>query len=98
MIMKEMNVTDLMRSLHAHLQAVVERRCLVQFPDPHWKMRNRKKRIVQPQLVEGAAKLLAAGGQVFLQSDVQEVRCNPSNALHGIEHIFSCCCKDQSCL
>ncbi len=37
-------------------------------------MRNRKKRIVQPQLVEGVAKLLAAGGRVFLQSDVQEVR------------------------
>jgi len=52
----------------------------VQFPDPHWKMRNRKKRIVQPQLVEAVAKLLAAGGRVFLQSDVQEVRPPPSKA------------------
>ena len=43
-------------------------------------MRNRKKRIVQPQLVEAVAKLLAAGGRVFLQSDVQEVRPYPSNA------------------
>lgn len=52
----------------------------MQFPDPHWKMRNRKKRIVQSQLVEGVAKLLAADGRVFLQSDVQEVRPRPSNA------------------
>ncbi len=80
MIVKQMNVTDLMRSLHAHLQAVAERHHLVQFPDPHWKMRNRKKRIVQPQLVEAVAKLLAADGRVFLQSDVQEVRPHPSNA------------------
>ena len=47
--------------------------CTVQFPDPHWKLRNRKKRIVQPQLVEAVAQLIAPGGQVFLQSDVQEV-------------------------
>lgn len=80
MIMKQMNVTDLMRSLHADLQAVAERCHLVQFPDPHWKMRNRKKRIVQPQLVEAVAKLLAADGQVFLQSDVQEVRPYLSSA------------------
>lgn len=45
----------------------------VQFPDPHWKLRNRKKRIVQPQLVAAVAQLIAPGGQVFLQSDVQEV-------------------------
>ena len=47
--------------------------CCVQFPDPHWKLRNRKKRIVQPQLVEAVAQLIAPGGRVFLQSDVQEV-------------------------
>lgn len=46
----------------------------VQFPDPHWKLRNRKRRIVQPQLVAAVAHLIAPGGQVFLQSDVQEVR------------------------
>ena len=46
----------------------------MQFPDPHWKLRNRKKRIVQPQLVKAVANLLAPQGQVFLQSDVQEVR------------------------
>ncbi len=78
--------------------SVVERHHLVQFPDPHWKLRNRKKRIVQPQLVEGVAKLLAAGGRVFLQSDVQEVRPNLSSALHGIKHRLACCCKNQSCL
>ena len=45
----------------------------MQFPDPHWKLRNRKKRIVQPQLVHAVAQLIAPGGEVFLQSDVQEV-------------------------
>lgn len=50
----------------------------LQFPDPHWKLRNRKKRIVQPQLVEAVAQLIAPGGQVFLQSDVQEVHVQTS--------------------
>ena len=48
-------------------------------------MRNRKKRIVQPQLVEAVARLLAPGGQVFLQSDVQEVSTHLVHDTHQVD-------------
>ncbi|KAI5057643.1 hypothetical protein GOP47_0027658 [Adiantum capillus-veneris] len=42
-------------------------------PDPHFKARHHKRRIVQMQLVDSIINALAPGGQVFLQSDVKEV-------------------------
>lgn len=45
----------------------------IQFPDPHFKKRNRKKRVVTPGLVSMLAKHAAPGNTVFLQSDVREV-------------------------
>ncbi|GAB4814778.1 hypothetical protein N2152v2_001824 [Parachlorella kessleri] len=45
----------------------------IQFPDPHFKRKHRKRRVVQPQLVAALASLVRPGGRVFLQSDVQEV-------------------------
>jgi tRNA (guanine-N7-)-methyltransferase len=48
-------------------------RVTIQFPDPWFKKRHHKRRIVQPQLVADLALLLQPGSPVFLQSDVQEV-------------------------
>lgn len=45
----------------------------VQFPDPHFKERHRKRRVVQAGMASAAAAALARGGRVFLQSDVLEV-------------------------
>lgn len=45
----------------------------IQFPDPWFKRRHQKRRVVQPALVEDVARFLAPGGQLFLQSDVLEV-------------------------
>ena len=42
----------------------------IQFPDPHFKKRHRKRRVVQPALVRAVAEGLRAGARVFLQSDV----------------------------
>jgi len=42
-------------------------------PDPHFKQRHRKRRIVQKALVDALIKYLPSGGQVFLQSDIEEV-------------------------
>eukprot|EP00884_Botryococcus_braunii_P022195 jgi/Botrbrau1/865/Bobra.0352s0055.2 len=44
----------------------------IQFPDPHFKARHKKRRVVQRHLVETTARLLVPGGRVFLQSDVEE--------------------------
>jgi len=42
-------------------------------PDPHWKRKHWKRRIVQPPLARAVAAALAPGGQLFLQSDVKAV-------------------------
>lgn len=42
----------------------------IQFPDPWFKQRHRKRRVVHPQFVQELAEVLPSGGGVFLQSDV----------------------------
>ncbi|BDA41833.1 probable tRNA (guanine-N(7)-)-methyltransferase at N-terminal half [Coccomyxa sp. Obi] len=53
----------------------------VQFPDPHFKTRHKKRRVVQPQLVRAIARMMPRGGRVFLQSDVEE-------AVTDMHHMF----------
>ena len=45
----------------------------IQFPDPHFKARHAKRRVVTPDLVVSLAKFMPPGATVFLQSDVQSV-------------------------
>ena len=45
----------------------------VQFPDPHFKRKHWKRRVVQKEMVDALASGLKAGARVFLQSDVKEV-------------------------
>ncbi|MEO1621622.1 MAG: tRNA (guanosine(46)-N7)-methyltransferase TrmB [Cyanobacteria bacterium J06632_3] len=48
-------------------------RVSIQFPDPWFKKRHQKRRVVQPALVATLAELMPAGGMVWLQSDIEEV-------------------------
>jgi len=51
----------------------VLRRVTIQFPDPCFKKKHWKRRVVQPDLVEVIRKYLSPdGGEVFLQSDIKE--------------------------
>ena len=45
----------------------------IQFPDPWFKTRHNKRRIVQPELVNSLATYMVDGGILFLQSDVESV-------------------------
>ncbi|WP_204104637.1 MULTISPECIES: tRNA (guanosine(46)-N7)-methyltransferase TrmB [Spirulina sp. CCY15215] len=45
----------------------------IQFPDPWFKKRHVKRRVVQPELVEELARSLPIGATVFLQSDVAAI-------------------------
>lgn len=45
----------------------------IQFPDPWFKRRHQKRRLVQPEFVAALAQIIKPGGFVFLQSDVLEV-------------------------
>jgi len=45
----------------------------IQFPDPHFKARHAKRRVVTPELVLCLAKFMPPSATVFLQSDIQSV-------------------------
>ena len=45
----------------------------IQFPDPHFKARHAKRRVVTPEVVTTLARFMPTGATVFLQSDVQSV-------------------------
>ena len=62
-----------LRSLLSSLPAASLRCVSIQFPDPWFKKRHQKRRVVQPELVEAIAAYLAPSGTVFLQSDVEAV-------------------------
>jgi len=44
----------------------------VNFPDPWWKKRHRKRLVVTPELVAEVARVLRPGGELFVQTDVAE--------------------------
>ena len=48
-------------------------RVSIQFPDPWFKRRHRKRRVVQPELILAIAAALPTDGDLFLQSDVLNV-------------------------
>jgi len=54
----------------------------IQFPDPWFKRRHQKRRLVQPPLVADLAICLRLGGQIFVQSDVQEVAAEICDRFH----------------
>ncbi len=43
----------------------------IQFPDPWFKNRHAKRRMVNAELVDAVANKLAVGGKVFLQTDIE---------------------------
>lgn len=47
-------------------------RIYVHFPDPWWKKRHAKRRVISSSFVDQAARLLIPGGDVFAQTDVPD--------------------------
>ncbi|WP_038016376.1 tRNA (guanosine(46)-N7)-methyltransferase TrmB [Synechococcus sp. PCC 7335] len=66
------NANNSLRSLLESYPSAL--RCVsIQFPDPWFKKRHQKRRVVQPELVNVIADLMVVGGKVWLQSDIEEV-------------------------
>jgi tRNA (guanine-N7-)-methyltransferase len=63
------------------------RRVTIQFPDPWFKTKHHKRRVLQPQLLRALAAALQPGGELFLQSDVPEV-IQPMVALTEVSGCF----------
>ena len=67
------NVNNSLRPLLASLSSGSLQRVTIQFPDPWFKKRHQKRRVVQPELVDDLATFLVSGGSVLIQSDVKAV-------------------------
>jgi tRNA (guanine-N7-)-methyltransferase len=67
------NVSNSLQPLLESLPARTLQRVTIQFPDPWFKKRQAKRRMVQPELVDTLATYLTDGGVVFLQSDIEAV-------------------------
>ncbi|HMJ14478.1 MAG TPA: tRNA (guanine-N7)-methyltransferase [Polyangiaceae bacterium] len=44
----------------------------IHFPDPWWKKRHQKRRVVTRALLQELARVIRAGGELFMQTDVAE--------------------------
>ncbi|KAK4379596.1 hypothetical protein RND71_001458 [Anisodus tanguticus] len=53
-------------------------------PDPHFKKKHHKRRVVQKPLVDSIVNNLAHGGQVFIQSDVLDVALDMRNYFDAV--------------
>ncbi|NJL87496.1 MAG: tRNA (guanosine(46)-N7)-methyltransferase TrmB [Leptolyngbyaceae cyanobacterium SM1_1_3] len=67
------NANQSLRSLFANWSNVPLQRVTIQFPDPWFKKRHQKRRVVQPGLIRTLAELMPPGAEVILQSDVEAV-------------------------
>lgn len=67
------NANICLRPLLKSLPMGVLKTVTIQFPDPWFKRRHQKRRMVQPDLVSDLADFLGSSGIVFIQSDVFEV-------------------------
>ena len=63
------NINNSLRPILSTLKPGILQRVTIQFPDPWFKVRHAKRRVVQPELVQELADYLTVGGEVFLQSD-----------------------------
>ena len=77
-------------SLESWMAALAEdqlQRVSIQFPDPWFKRRHRKRRVLQPALLLAIASALQPGRDLFLQSDVLNV-IEPMVALTELSGCF----------
>ena len=64
---------DIVRILKDISSTSVVSMLTIQFPDPHFKSKHKKRRVVKDDFVESVGQCLSSGTKVFLQSDVIEV-------------------------
>jgi len=58
-------------------------RFFLNFPDPWWKARQHKRRVMSPELAAEVFDLLAEGGEIYVASDVFDIALD---AMSVLEH------------
>lgn len=87
------------RDLLAMVPDAALSRILVPFPDPWPKAKHHKRRIVQPELLDAAARTLKPGGELWVVTDwpsyayhsLATLFAHPSFALEGTDHAAADC-------
>ena len=64
------------------------RRVFVHFPDPWWKKRHHKRRVMGDETIAQIARLVARGGELFVQTDVDD-RADAIEALVAVTPAFA---------
>jgi tRNA (guanine-N7-)-methyltransferase len=67
------NANNTLKWLLESLPAGILQRVSIQFPDPWFKRKHHKRRVVQPELVTDLATYMPSGSVLFMQSDVLAV-------------------------
>lgn len=62
------------------------RRFYVNFPDPWWKSRQQKRRVLNEDLVADMHQALRPGGEIFVETDIFDLALDGMAALEGAEH------------
>jgi len=64
-------------------------RVFVNFPDPWFKRRHHKRRLMNPELVESLHRKIRRGGELFFQSDVWDLGIDAMAVLEKRRDLFS---------
>ncbi len=62
----------------------------IQFPDPWFKRRHRKRRILQPSLLTAIASSMPEGSKLFIQTDIQSLMESMVNLINFSECFDNC--------
>jgi tRNA (guanine-N7-)-methyltransferase len=60
------------------------RRFFLNFPDPWFKTRQHKRRVIGPELMEEIHRALAPGGELFVQTDIFDLAMDAMGALEAL--------------
>ncbi len=60
-------------------------RVFVHFPDPWWKKRHEKRLVVSPSLLPNVVRALIPGGELFVQTDVEERAQEYEDAINAFD-------------
>lgn len=60
----------------------------VQFPDPHFKRKHHKRRVVNDSFIQLVSDILPVGGYLFVQSDVEEAAAQMRDRIDGFPQFF----------
>jgi tRNA (guanine-N7-)-methyltransferase len=66
-------------------------RFFVNFPDPWWKQRQRKRRVVSDELVEQLIALLAPAGEIHVATDIFDIALDAMSALERSGRLRNLC-------